>query len=194
MRALLFVTTIMGNLLSAQAETKLSENELKGVLKADKQTYRLGEIIHFSFSVLNKSSDIALLVKILDGSECGFRQPQASLSVVDPDGKLLQIPVARCGNTSALQKSDFVWINSGEAVDLANKRLSVYSGFFKKAGKYTFKLTYSTANDNIQKWIGRSLTPNSVNQIQKECGPLFLQRKKITLHTKLELELLPEKI
>ena len=188
MRSLVFVSTVMSLLLAANAENKIG-----CVLKAEKEKYAIGEFIKFNFSVKNNSENEILLVQILDGSSCGFRQPQATLSITGPDGKAVNVLIARCGNTNILQTSDFIKINKGKEVEIGKNWLGLYTGSFKQTGKYKVKISYSTMDNDFKKWTGGPMAPEGINKVKKECGDLFSKRERVNISAETEIEILPKK-
>ena len=188
MRSLLFVSTIMGLMMTAQSEKVSMQKKVSGTIETIKTTYTVGEHPKLKFTVLNNSGSKIILVKSLDGSDCGFRQPQASLQIFNSKGKILKNSIARCGNTNILQASDFVSIESGKKATLASS-LFLPPGLLTEPGTYTVKLHYSTMNDDFHKWAGGPMGPDGIKKVKKECGALFDKREKVTLSAELKIKI-----
>lgn len=197
MRTMIFFSVILG-LLSVYAKDAPVEKQATGVivppkvictLKADKDKYEIGEYPKLKFRVQNNSKNKVLLVKVLDGSDCGIRNPLASIQVFDSEGKQVKTLLARCGNTNILKATDFVWIKSGDRTDLSNNWMGLNSGYFQKPGKYKVKINYSTMNDDFRRWTGGPMGPDGVKRVKQECGELFQKREKVNLTAEVEIEI-----
>jgi hypothetical protein len=186
---LLLISLFMGFFITAYAEPIPANKDVSCTIESLKKQYILGQSPKFNFKVKNHLEKPILLVKILDGSDCDFRQPQGSFQVFGPDGKAIQYGIGRCGNTNPLEKSDFVWIKPGEEMKLAQYGLSLGHAQFKKAGIYKIKFNYSTLNDDFRKWTGGPMGPEGIKKVKNQCGELFESRKKITLTAEVEIEI-----
>ena len=197
MRILILISMVVG-LLSVYAKDAPEEKKATAVifppkvictLKTDKEKYEIGEYPKLKFRVQNISKEKVLLVKVLDGSECGMRNPLASVEVLDSEGKQVKPLLARCGNTNILKATDFVWVKSGDRTDLSNNWMGLHSSYFQKPGKYKVKINYSTMNNEFKRWTGGPMGPDGVEKVKQECGELFQKREKINLTAEVEIEI-----
>lgn len=183
----------MGLFLSVYAEKRPAEKEITCTIEPEKKQFTLGEHPKFNFKVKNNSNRKILLVKILDGSDAKFREPLGYFEVTGPNAKNIPDKRKRCGNTNPLQVSDFIWVQPGEEVKLAQNGLSLWNGQFNKTGRYKIKFHYSTLNDDFSKWVGGPLSPEGLKDTKKACADLFKNRKKINMTSEIEIQVIDKK-
>jgi hypothetical protein len=152
-----------------------------------KDRYRVGDQPEISARIINGTEKAVYLVRGLDGSERKARFPHVYYSVSGTEGGLSETLYGYCGVLNPLLTEDFVRVEPGNDFDLYKHYVFSTAGKlahlrFVKAGSYTFKLHYSTDNDDIKDWRG------SVRETPAEVEELWRKVVRVNLTCSLTVD------
>ena len=170
--------------------TGASPSLLSYVITADKSAYRIGEEIKVDFRIKNEQNKAVFLVGSLDGSSEKMRYPHCYDEIIGPDNQVIRRLYARCGNTNPSRTKDFVRVrpkaffspyqDTDSYGSFPPRRFLATKDIFSKPGVYKLKLTYSTASDPIEQWLGDGRQDPKLRNDQKLLE-LFRQVPKVHL-------------
>ena len=149
---------------------------LQVTIKAPQAEYKAGERILLQMFIKNVSDKTVRIIGYLDGSDFGWRYPKYTLIVKDAEGKAVpRPPAARCGNTNALGKADFVTLKPGDSLDplsiedgpIQSRHYFVQRLALREAGKYSIQITYDTRGQTAEDWNGKVSSPTLSPEVQE---------------------------
>ena len=120
----------------------------------------------------NPTRKPVLLLKPIDGSDCGWRVVGYSWDVTRDNGKVEVRPLGRCGNTNALTTADFVSVAAGKDLAMPPGK----QGFllmpdqlfrFDAPGRYRITLRYQFDPDRPERGEGKEMAP-AVREMLRE--------------------------
>ncbi len=121
---------------------------------------KVGEQVAPTAKLVNASDREVLVVAALDASDVGWRYPKMTVTITDPDGKSFAPPVGgRCGNTNALQETDFKPLSPGSEFEPLGKGsfghhpLSVWRP--DRPGTWKLKLVVDYSAGDVDEWNGK---------------------------------------
>jgi hypothetical protein len=133
-------------------------------LRADQQSYAVGETPTIAVRVRNVSTSPLLFVGVLDGSEFGLRYPHYIPEVTGPVDvrSLAEAP----DFTAPLRRTDVRTVQPGEEFDPTDRaggesyvQIAAFLYLANAPGRYTVSLTVSTECDAVEPWLGTLPVP-----------------------------------
>ena len=159
MKPLLFIAFLLTAFTSRH--TSSTTTELRCVLTADKEVYKIGELPKLTVKIYNDGKENIYLIGSLDGSDVKWRYPYCYYSIDRP--KSVETKLQRCGNMNSLRLQDFKLIQPGQEFN-PYESIDDYGFFtdytttntetFKNPGVYKIKFHYSTNSQDINQFIG----------------------------------------
>jgi len=114
----------------------------------------VGDRPRFRARITNRHAKPVQLVWLLDGSHLD-RFPRMRFAYEGPSGEFEPIRHSRCGNRNTMTTDDFVEVGPGQALDLFADDGFIEQGIkFHEPGPYIARFEYSTAEDDLRKWLG----------------------------------------
>ena len=158
----IYLLLLMAGVACGHGRGDANPGEAKGVPKVsiimtlDKETYAFGELPKAKVVLKNESDENVVLARSLDGSEVGWRFPKCGIEVFDENKEKVQLGgIARCGNMNTLRDGDFVELEPGETLTLAeNAGFYAFYQLSQKPGTHWVRYSYATSSGGVEKYFG----------------------------------------
>ena len=135
---------------------------LSVILTTPGEPQKTGQPIPVSVQVKNISDHPLWLIGVLDGSEAGLRYPHWQPEIITPHPLSEAEPLPLSDMSAPLRAQDFRRLQPGESFDptaatgeAAYLPITTFQNFRPAVpGRYEFRLTFSTASEEDEEWLG----------------------------------------